>query len=224
MPEVIDLRGEPDSRLALAALAALRDMDRALVFLTREEPGFLMRSLNLQLRESLAWESSARAGHWQTLVRLAPDTPPAGIVDLLVREHRRMDGLLGRALRLLNSQDGPGAKVLIAEVAVDLRRHVREENEVLAPALGPAPDFEPLEIMLREHEELLVQLAAVEEALDAEPWELESYVAMLSGTLAKHEHREETGLFPLWEARLAALDAGARAALESRISAPAPRR
>ncbi len=95
---------------------------------------------------------------------------------------------------------------------------------MLAPVLGPAPGFEPLDTMLREHEDLLAQLAVVEAALDDEPWELESYVAMLSGTLAKHEHREETGLFPVWDLRLAALDAASRAALEHAISARAPRR
>jgi hypothetical protein len=63
--------------------------------------------------------------------------------------------------------------------------------------------------MLREHGELLVQLDAVERCLadapaDAAPeaWELEPFVAILSGTLAKHEYREENQLFPLWAARL----------------------
>jgi len=224
MTEVVDLREEPESRLALAALSVLRDMDRSVEILTRGDPSFVLRSLNLQLRDSLAWESAPASGHWRTTVRLAPDTAPTGILDQLVREHRHMDALLGRALRCLNAGDLAAARTLIGEVAADLRRHVGNENDLLAPALGADPAFEPLRIMLHEHEELLLQLDAVEEALDGEAWELESYVAMLSGTLAKHEHREETGLFPAWAVRLAAMDDESRAALERAFRAAAPRR
>ena len=128
-----------------------------------------------------------------------------------------LDEGLGKALRRLNAGEIPAARALIEELATGLRRHIRDENDVLAPALGPAEAFEPLEIMLREHEELLGQLAVLEGALDGEAWELESYAAMLSGTLAKHEHREETGLFPRWRAALAALDEPARERLRQAL-------
>ena len=74
--ETVDLRQEADSRLALAALAAVRELrpGRALRLLTREDPGLLLRSLNLQLRDALAWGSEAGAGGWEATVRLAPDT------------------------------------------------------------------------------------------------------------------------------------------------------
>ena len=59
--------------------------------------------------------------------------------------------------------------------------------------------------MLREHDELLAQLNVVEGCFAEapagqapEPWEIEPFVAILSGTLAKHEYREESQLFPLW--------------------------
>ena len=64
--------------------------------------------------------------------------------------------------------------------------------------------------MLQEHSELHVQLAAIEQCFAEVPrgslpeaWEVEPFVAILSGTLAKHEHREEERLFPAWRARLA---------------------
>jgi hypothetical protein len=52
-----------------------------------------------------------------------------------------------------------------------------------------------------------------------EAWEVEPFVAILSGTLAKHEHREEANLFPIWEGRLAQRPAAEREALRQRVSA-----
>ena len=215
------MRKQPDSRLALAAITGLREAGGELVIRTREEPGLLMASLALQLRNAVRWETRAADGFWETVIRRAPDTVPRDLIELLVGEHRALDECLGKALRRLNAGDVAGAGALITELAGGLRRHIRNENDVLAPALGPAPGFEPLDIMLREHDELLAQLAAVEEAMGAEAWELESYVAMLSGTLAKHEHREETGLFPLWQSRLDALDPESRERLRLQVQSAA---
>lgn len=91
--------------------------------------------------------------------------------------------------------------------------------DLLAPRLSArtaADDAHPAGIMLREHDEILVQLRAVESALAEtapEAWEIEPFVAILSGTLAKHEHREESTLFPRWQAALDALAADAAGAL-----------
>ena len=81
-----------------------------------------------------------------------------------------------------------------------------------------------LEIMLREHRELLEQLRVVESGLrdtpagvQPEAWELEPFVALLTGTLAKHEHREEGSVFPLWAARHARLSEDAAAALLGQV-------
>jgi hypothetical protein len=216
--EILDLRAEPGSRHALAAIEALRRQGaRGLVLLTRNDPALLMASLNLQFRESLAWEPVREPGHWRTVVRPAAGDTARTLVERLVHDHRRMDGQLARALRHLNAGEIAAARSLLAEFSRGLRLHLHAENVVLVPALGPAAAAEPLATMLREHEELLGQLDAVEAALDAEAWELESYVAMLSGTLAKHEHREEAGLLPLWAARLDAMDAGVREDLERRV-------
>ena len=210
--ETLDLRREADSRLALAAVAAIRELrpGAALRLLTREDPTLLLQSLNLQFRDALAWDIGARGEHWEAAVRLALDGAPRDALDALRRDHHRLDGLLAKALRRLNAGDVRGARPLLEAFGAGLRRHAHAENEVLAPALGPEPAVQPLEIMLREHEELLVQLDAVERCFadapaDAAPeaWEIEPFVAILSGTLAKHEHREESHLFPLWAARLA---------------------
>jgi hypothetical protein len=75
---------------------------------------------------------------------------------------------------------------------------------------------EPPAVMLREHVEIAQQLALVEEVLAIDPVdgsELAVYCAILSGTLAKHEYREEHNLFPLWRVSLMRRGADERAAL-----------
>jgi len=226
--ETLDLRREPGSRLALAALAALRELrpGGALRLLTREDPALLLRSLNLQLRDALAWGSAERDDGWEATVRLALDTQARDALDTLTRDHRRLDELLARALRRLNAGDPAGAKPMLETFAAGLRRHVEAENGILAPELGPRPAPEPLEVMLHEHDELLLQLEEVESCFAEAPagtvpeaWEIEPFVAILSGTLAKHEHREEGNLFPLWAARLALRSQPEREALHQRVRA-----
>jgi hypothetical protein len=225
--ETVDLRQEGDSRLGLAMLAAVRELrpGRALRLLTRDDPALLLRSLNLQLRDALAWDSGQNADGWEATVRLALDTPARDAVDVLTRDHRRLDGLLGRALRRLNAGDAAGARPMLEDFAGGLRRHVEAENHIVAPELGPDPAVEPLEVMLHEHDQLLLQLQEVEKCFAEAPpgaspeaWEIEPFVAILSGTLAKHEHREEANLFPIWAARLAQRPASEREALHRRIS------
>ncbi len=223
----VDLRRETDSRLTLAAHAAVRELrpGGALRLLTRDDPALLLRSLNLQLRDALAWSSDLRADGWEATVRLVLDTPVQDALDALTRDHRRLDELLGRVLRRLNAGDAAGAKPMLDDFAAGLRRHVEAENLIVAPELGPQPAVEPLEVMLHEHEQLLLQLDEVEKCFAEAPaeavpeaWEVEPFVAILSGTLAKHEHREEGNLFPLWAARLALRPAHEREALQRRVS------
>ena len=126
---------------------------------------------------------------------------------------------LALALRRVNAQDLAGARPLVAEFAAGIRRHVAAENEVVAPRLPPvvgADGADHVGIMLGEHDEILAQLGEVEAALGegaAEAWEVEPFVAILSGTLAKHEHREESNLFPRWQGALDALPPEAARAL-----------
>lgn len=213
------MRAEPDSGRALAAIAALREAGGRLRLLTEAEPALLLAGLDLHLRNAVAWESRRIDAGWETVFRPADEAAPGGLVEQLVQEHRQLDALLGRALRRLNAGDADGALPLLAELAAGLRRHLRLEDEVLAAALGPHPGFEPLGQMLDEHRSLAAQLADLETALGAEAWELETYAALLSGTLAKHEHREETGVFPAWRARLAALPPAEREALSRQAAA-----
>jgi len=222
LPEIVDLTSGPESGRGLAALAAVRGLGPGGVvrLVTPEDPALLMESLNLQLRGALAWESVQRGGAWETTVRRADDVEPRNVIELLLRDHRRLDLLLAVALRRLNAGDTAQAKPLLIEFARGLRRHVLAEDELVAPELSVEPGFEPLQTMLHEHSELQSQLWAIEQCFAEAPtgmlpeaWEVEPFVAILSGTLAKHEHREEQGLFPAWTARLAARPRGEQDAL-----------
>jgi hypothetical protein len=220
-PDVVDLTQEPDRLVALAAHAAVRERLQpggALRLRTRDDPELLLRGLNVQMRDALAWRASSRGAYWEALVRLAADEPARDALELLQRDHRRLDELLGRALRLLNQADADAARGLLGRFAPEIRRHMRAEDELLAPQLGASP---ALEAMLGEHRELREQLAAVEQGCAAgeEAHELEPFVALLSGTLAKHEHREETELFPGWRAQMSALGPGGREALLRQVRA-----
>lgn len=224
MSQVFDLRSEPGSRVGTVAFYAVKDLapGGVTVLLTADDPSLMMTSIGLQLRDAVAWSSSPSPDGWRTEVRRREDAAPAGIVDVLTRDHRRLDELLAVALRRVNAGDLAAARPLVGEFAVAVRRHVEAENEVLSPALPhPAgPDGAGhVEIMRREHDEILRQLGEVEAQFAGalpEPWEVEPFIAILSGTLAKHEYREEANLFPVWDAALARMPAAERADLERR--------
>jgi len=139
----------------------------------------------------------------------------------LQREHRRLDALLARAVRLLDTRNAAAATPVLLQFTRGLTRHLYVEDEVLTPFFDAgAGSGEAARTMLREHSEIAAQLGLVEDCLradTAETQEASAYCAILSGTLAKHEHREEQELFPRW--RIALLQRGATegAALLERV-------
>ncbi len=221
----LDLRTLPEREQPLALIAILDDLAPGSIVELRaaEPPEFLLQRVNVKLRGALAWDIEQADDGWRARVRRSADTAPRDVLDLLRRDHHRLDTLLGRALRQLNAGDVAAAEPLLIAFAQGLRRHLHAEDEILAQALsGAAPAA--LDMMLREHRELLEQLGVVEGALHDAPagarpeaWAIEPFVALLSGTLAKHEHREENGVFPAWAARHAALSEEAAAALLGQV-------
>ena len=225
LAEAVDLRDEPERLVTLAALAAVKELGRgkACRLLTRNDPRLLMASLNLQLRDALSWETAPRAGHWETIVQLAVDTAPRDAIEVLLRDHRRLDELLGRTLRVLNAANLAAARPMLEEFAAGLRRHVNAEDTLVACALDPDSRPEALQAMQREHADLVRELAILESELASgearEAWEIEPFAALLSATLAKHEQREEHAVFPLWREALEARGQGERDALRERVRA-----
>ena len=221
----LDLQGLPEREQALALIAQLESLvaGSVLELHAAESPEFLLQRVNLRLRGALAWDIEHVAQSWVARVRHSTETAPRDVLDLLRRDHQRLDTLLGRALRQLDAGDLAAAEALLKTIARGLRRHLYAEDEIVLHALAgdraPAP-----EIMPHEHRDLLGQLAAIESGMrDAaagetpEAWELAPYVALLAGTLAKHEHRQEDRVFPLWAAGHAALSEEAAGALLSQV-------
>ena len=225
LAEAVDLRDEPERLLALAALAAVKELGRgeARRLLTRHDPHLLMASLNLQLRDALSWEIAPHPRHWETIVRLAVDSAPHDAIEVLLRDHRRLDELLGRALRRLNAGDLAAARRMLEDFSAGLRRHVNAEDILVASALDPDSLPEAPQAMRRDHANLLCELATLEGELASgearEAWEIEPFAALLSATLAKHEQREEQAVFPLWRAALEARGQGERDALRENVRA-----
>ncbi|MBI4194751.1 MAG: hemerythrin domain-containing protein [Betaproteobacteria bacterium] len=221
--DTIDLSTEPATHVQSAAFYAVRDLRQGekLVLITASDPALLMRSLDLQLRHNLAWAIVEADGQWRVEVTHRADVPPRDVLDLLARDHKRLDGLFVQALQCLNRNDTAAAAPLLRGLAAALRLHMTAEDEILTPRLagssGGAAD-DPLQIMLREHAEIRRQLGLIEEGLAApEAAELGAFSAILSGTLAKHEHREEQNLFPIWRSAWARIPAADQDKLMSRV-------
>lgn len=224
----VDLREVPEALVQTSAFYAVRELKRgeSLRLLTRDEPSLMMQSLDLQLRHNLAWEvSRTSAGHFEVLVRPRADTAAADVIDLLTREHKRLDGLFGRAIHLVDAGDMAQAQVTLGEFVAGLKRHLRAENDVIAPLMqaprSPLGD-DPTSIMLREHADILAQAEMIATSFAAAPvasYEVAPLMAILAGVLAKHEYREEANLFPHWRAALHQAPPEAQRALLARVQA-----
>lgn len=203
----IDLRGRPHEE-ASDLYARVRELTpgQGIELVSDEDPQLLLHSLRLHVHGRIAWEHMA-AGPPVWRVRILPrrDLAPRTAGELLSRDHERLDLLLGDSLQAANAGDTATVQRLFPAFAEGLRRHIRVEDELLAPAIrnADAGDDDPVTTMLREHEDIQAQLELIEDMLaDASASELATYLALLSGTLAKHEVREEERVFPAWDAVL----------------------
>ena len=201
---LVDLRETATVSLQAEAYGALRELQRgeSVVLQLRAHPGLTMKSLDIGLRHKFAWTIVRERDWWRVDVRHIADAVPRDVLELLSHAHQHLDALMVEVLRLVNSGEVGAAAPVLRRFSSILRRHIRAEDELLTPFFrtlqAPA---EPVEIMLREHREITQQLGVIDETLAAaEPdaVELGAFCAILSGSLAKHEHREETNVFSVW--------------------------
>lgn len=206
--ETIDLRDTGDVPPHTYAYYRLRELRRgeAVRLLLPDDPRMFMESLALQLRHGIHWELlQVGPPVWAVQVRRREDVPATDLIDLLTRDHLRIDHLFAEALHRVNADDAQGAEPYFRDYAQALRRHLSIENDLLAPRLelprSPRGD-DPVSIMLREHEEILQQTVMIEELFEeglGDAGMLAPFFALISGQLAKHEGREENNLFPHWQ-------------------------
>lgn len=224
MPDrILDLRETGGLAPHSYAFYALRELRRgeAVRLLVPDEPRLLMESVALQLRQGIHWRLlEAGPPLWTVEVRRREDVEALDLIDLLTRDHLRIDRLLAEALHSANRGDAEAALAPFRQFAACLRRHLEAENEILAPRFdlprSPRGD-DPTSIMLREHDEIEQQVVMIEETVDeglADAGTLATFFALLSGQLAKHEGREENNLFPHWERLLRNLQGEGQALFE----------
>ena len=207
--ETIDLRDEPRPRMAAFATLQEKGTDQPLEFVFADEPTLLMQAVALMLRHRIHWDiTDASEGAYRVNVVDRDTVAPDSLTDLLSRDHERLDRLFAVALQHANRGEIAEAAPLVESCYQGLRRHIYCENEVLAPHFGipESGDHEsdPTHQMIHEHDNILGELnqirelAAMEELADASM--IAALMGILSGSLAKHEGREESNLFPRWEA------------------------
>lgn len=205
--QLIDLAargGQTEHHYLLGQLRGLARGEEAVV-VTYDDPRILLDALTLELRNGIYWDvTEAGPPAWRVRVRRREDVAASDLVDLLTRDHVRVDHLFATALHRSNAGDMDAALPSFRVFAACLRRHVETENEIVVPALSlprsPRGD-DPTSIMLHEHEAIIEHTVMIEEMLDEgldDAGMLAPFFAIISGQLAKHEWREETNLFPHW--------------------------
>jgi uncharacterized protein (DUF2249 family) len=226
---VIDLRERGDQPARMYAYHQIKDLPQgqAMDLLSDEEPALMMRMVAVQLRNRLHWDVvEAGPPLWRVRIHHREDRHDASLMELLSYDHERLDRLFANALHKINANDVAGAAEDFRAFGIGLRRHVHAENDLLAPSFqGPRDPQgnDPTSMMLREHDQILEEVMMLEGYFEdglPEAGEVAPFFAMLSGTLAKHEAREEQNLFPSWDVALRRADAeGAQEALIQRVQA-----
>ncbi len=209
--QVLDLRHLPPGRPAhTEAFYALKELPSGaqLMLITAEDPQLLVAQLQLQLRNRLAATVERAGADWHVHLRRREETAAVNLMDLLSRDHERLDRLFSDAIVHVGAGRVEAALPALREFLTGLRRHIHLENEFLAPRFPLPRDphgSDPTSTMLREHDDILRQAQIIEELLNApevDIGEADTWFGLLAATLSKHEGREETRLFPMWDALL----------------------
>ncbi len=221
-----DLTGHASSQLQTSVFYEIKDMSRGetVTFLFAEDPAIILHSLNLQLRNNLRWEVSEEPGqHWRAVIHRAEDVPPVDVLDILKRDHKRLDAMFSQVIHLTDNSQLEMAHALMRAFSEGLRKHLLVEHDLLALAIRTPPKaqgFDPRAAMVQEHNEILNQSGMIEasfEEADASSTSVGPLLAILAGYLSKHEQREEATLFPVWTGALNKASEQARTALFNKV-------
>lgn len=199
---LLDLLGRADqsARPVVFAAAQRLGLGQRLQILVDFEPTSLMKAVAFQLRDSISWSATQHGPQWEIAVQPRAEAEAHDVVDLLTWDHFRLDRQFADVLLAANQNDMDEAEHIFKDYWIGLRRHVHLENNILGPALGGDAEHGPLSHMLGEHESIVEQARILEDAFNERDYGLLAPIcAVLSGSLAKHENREENTLFPIWQ-------------------------
>jgi iron-sulfur cluster repair protein YtfE (RIC family) len=144
---------------------------------------------------------------------IATDEPVSVALEL---HHRRLDDMLDRVEIDVEAGSWSEARRGFALFRRELEEHLRLEEELLLPALGPGSQVGdgPAFVVRAEHPQIRELLEIVEIALENE-YPIGEVTDALEATLADHNLSEERVLYPLFE-QLATPEAYAAAVSELR--------
>jgi uncharacterized protein (DUF2249 family) len=199
----LDLRGIPDAKAGPLLFSASQRLGigQQIDLLIDRDPHTLLRATAFQLRDAISWAVHEADGQWRATVRPRKEAEAKDVVDLLTWDHYRLDRQFADVLAAANANRVQEAEAIFQDYWIGLRRHVHMENYILGPVLGGGEKKGPLADMLFEHDSLIQQSRIVDETFQEKDYGmLPAICAMLSGSLAKHENREENTLFPIWQA------------------------
>jgi iron-sulfur cluster repair protein YtfE (RIC family) len=201
---VLDLRFTPQGvPVPTYAYSVLRDISpgESLRIWSPEEPTLLMAQLQNHMRHTLVWRAATDGQGYLITLHIRGPGEALALGDTLRRDHDEMDARLVRSLSLVNGGHWREAVSEVTAFDRALRAHILIENDLLAPLAARAAE-EPTALMRREHDDILVQLDAIQEVCAASEEsckDLDTWLGLLAASLNKHEFREETLLFGAWE-------------------------
>lgn len=202
LSNIIDVRGMTytEAQPVVYAASIRLSVGQKIQVLTDSDPAAMMRAVAFQLRDAISWHVESDGKLWQVEVQPRAEAEAKDVVDLLTWDHYRLDHQFAQVLAAANENRIADAESIFQDYWIGLRRHVHLENNLLGPVLGGGEEQGPLADMLFEHDSIIVQSRLVEETFEEKDYGmLPAICAMLSGSLAKHENREENTLFPIWQ-------------------------
>ncbi|WP_297393798.1 hemerythrin domain-containing protein [Acidiferrobacter sp.] len=201
---VLDLRLTPQGvSPSTYVYSILREMGpgESLRLWSPEGPTLLMAQLQNHMRHTLVWQAATDGQGYLITLHIRGPGEALRLTDTLRRDHDDMDAHLVRSLSLVSG--GRWQEAVFEVTALDraLRTHILLENDLLAP-VGARDLEEPTSLMRREHDDILIQLDAIQEVClspEQSCQDLDTWLGLLAASLNKHEFREETLLFGAWE-------------------------